>query len=416
MYRVDARSEAAREDSAGHSVGSLAEALAAASDPDVCGPTIIIGPGEYELGRFVVEKPTILRGQPGTTLVGSIINTTPLPIWLEELTLLEAPFPGAVLTVHPEAETTLVDVTIAEATGFGVLLHGGRLEMRDSRIERSGLGDEPELGRAIRELAPLLPRIGRFVPSHLNRMREAIDALPDGVLAPELSLQLRVLSNSLLTDLRCIGTGLYVSGGAYANVTGSHFSLNSRAGIVADGLATFVEGDHVSVIGNGLSVPPPVPGAEALITGGWCTGGIQVRNDAFVMLEQVISATNAGFGVIVHDGGMTFFDGLSTPENQDRWGIGAADGMAVVFSGALAAQNFETIGNDRAGILDVGSSNLFLFNGPSMGNRFGLVSDDCDIEEALPGNVVISGNSETDILVQTPPCSLGVPDEPPPLP
>jgi hypothetical protein len=416
-HYVDARAGRDGDGSANNPFASLDEALAAASDPSVCGPTIILVPGRYELGQLIVDKPTILRGQLGTTIVGSIVNVSALPVWLEDLTLADAPFPGAVFAVHPQAETTILHSIITGSNGSGVVVHGGRLEMSDSRIELSRLGDTPGMQREISGLVSSLPKVGQYVPSHLDRMQEAIDTLPDGAERPELSPNFVLNHHSyLLSWLKCFGTGLHVSGGGYANVNGSIFSSNARAGIVAEDIATFVEGQFVGVEFNGLT-PPSTNDIVQLLQEGACLGGVQVRKDAFVLLKDVLAVGNQSFGVVAHHGGLTFFDGLIITNTQDQVGLGQADGMAGLFGGSLAAQNFFSASNGRVGITDIDSLSLFLFNGQSTGNRFGLLSDNCEIEDILPGqNVIVSGNQEKDILLSMPPCNLPIPDDPSPLP
>lgn len=161
-YYVDERAGRGGDGSVEQPFAALVEALAAAGDTAVCGPTVILRSGRYKVGRLVLSKPTILRGQAGTTIVGSIVNVSALPLWVEELTLAEASFPGAVVAAHPDSETTLARVAITAATGIGAFQHGGRLEMRDSLIERSVAGDQTDAAQEIGRLASLLPRTGPY--------------------------------------------------------------------------------------------------------------------------------------------------------------------------------------------------------------------------------------------------------------
>lgn len=418
-YYVDENAGRGGDGSRERPFATLAEALAASADPAVCGPTVILFPGRYEIGRLVVEKPTILRGHPGTTIVASILNVSALPLWLEEIILADAPFPGAVFATHPEGETTLVQVEIRRATGFGLLLHGGLLEMSDSRIEASRAGDTAQAARMIGELTSLLPRTGPYVPSHLDSLQEAVDALPDGVLTPSLSpdFTVKVQPDLVALIVKCSGTGLYVSGGAHVILSGAtnYFVDNDRAGLVATDLATYVEGHDVYAQSNGVSGLEPAYNNEIyLLESGYCLGGIQVRQQAFVNLTGVNSSGNNYYGVIVHHGGMSFFNGLATFANTDLFDIGLGYGM-IGFDGSLAAQNFGSHLNELSGILIQSTSQFYLSSGQSTQNRYGVISSVCDIENYLAQhNVTVSGNTEADILL-LPSCPQPVPT-PPPLP
>ena len=81
-YYVDENAGRGGDGSREHPFATLGEAIAASANPAVCGPTIMLFPGRYEIGRLVLEKPTILRGQAGTVVVASILNVSALPLWL----------------------------------------------------------------------------------------------------------------------------------------------------------------------------------------------------------------------------------------------------------------------------------------------------------------------------------------------
>jgi hypothetical protein len=413
-FYVDPRAERGGDGSRERPFATVDEALAAADDPAICGPTLFLSPGDHELGRLILAKPTILRGESGTRLIASIVNVAALPLWLEDLTLADAPSPAAILAAHPRAETTLVRVRIANAAGIGALVHSGRLEIRDSLIEevRGSAGSEGAIG----DLTSILPRTGPYTPSHLARLQEVVATLPEGVVAPLLPLDLSIMSplhlGALLLD--CAGTGLYASGGAHVVLSGvTLLDSNDRAGLVATGLATFVEG-KVWALANGATGPPPPNNAVALLEKGYCMGGIQVRQDAFVNLSDTLANGNNHAGVIVHHGGMSFFDGLSTQGNAELFGLtGLGDGM-LGFQGSLAVQNFSSTLNGQAGIQLQGSQ-FYLSKGSSSQNDFGIIADVCDIEDYLvQHDVLVSGNTE-DVVIVNPTCGLGFPP-PPPVP
>jgi hypothetical protein len=274
------------------------------------------------------------------------------------------------------------------------------------------------------------------VPSHLGRLQDAVAVLPEGVLAPSLPLDFVVKAPVDFGTFvqNCIGTGLYVSGGAYVHLSGSAnmFNSNARAGISVTDIASYVEGQNVWAQLNGISGPPPPHNDVALLLeSGYCMGGIQVRQQGFVNLDNVYANGNNFFGVIIHHGGMSFFNEIHAHANADlSFGNSSGDGM-VAFGGSLAAQNFTSLVNERSGVLiqtawkfvmqngtwvQTGiAAQFFLSNGLSSLNSYGIVTDVCDIENYLAQHsVTVSGNSAADIYIQLP-CSLSAPP-PPPLP
>jgi len=413
-YYVDREAPRGRDGDAGH-YATVDDALAAAADDAVCGPTIFLSAGRYEIGQLVLSKPTIFRGQGQTELVGSIVNVSALPLWLERLVLADAPFPGAVFAVHPAAETTLVDVTIANATGFGAVVHGGSLEMRQSRIEGSRTATRTEAARSIGRLASMVPPSRPYSPSHLGWLREVVHALPPGVLGPDLPLDFRVKAPLKWGKLlQCSGTGLYVSGGVHVVLGGdaTFLTAHARAGLVAVDPGTYVEGQHVWAQLNGVFGPPPNANA-GIVEGAGCVGGIQVERGAFVNLTGVHANANQSFGVIIGPGGLSFLSDIEANSNGDVFDLGVGHGL-VGYQGTLQLQNFSAYSNLRAGLGIVEVPHFVLFGGTSSQNRFGIVTDVCDIEDYLPPhNVSVVGNDEQDIALLG--CPLPVP-EPPPAP
>jgi hypothetical protein len=418
-YHVDQAARRGGTGTAEDPFATLEEALAAADDEQVCGPTVVLQPGRYEVGRVVLAKPTILRGQiAAAVIVGTFVNVSPIPLWMEQLTIADAPAPGAVLAAHPDAEATLVEVAIENATGFGILLRGGRLDLRDVSIEGSRAAERTDVASETGWLARLWPRLKPYIPSHLGRLQESVDALPDGVLGPTLTPDFSIKEPFDFGSAfwSCMGTGLYVSGGGYANLTGNSnsFSSNANAGISVADQSSYVEGENVSAHLNGILGPPPPHGnVVALLESGYCLGGIQVRQEGFVNLKNVAAVGNKYFGVVIHHGGMSFFDQLVTNANGDYGFPNTGEGM-VGFKGSLAAQNFESFGNERNGIVIQGTPHFYLFNGLSTQNAIGVATDYCPIENyLLQHNVAVVGNAQADIVTLSPPCNLGVPSAPP---
>jgi hypothetical protein len=258
----------------------------------------------------------------------------------------------------------------------------------------------------------MAPTIGPYVPSHLDRLSEAVGTLPRGVVAPALPLDFTVAFSWDLAALvvRCLGTGLYVSGGGYANLTGTanYFTANDRAGIAVTDIASFVEGEHVWAVLNGLTGPAPTVGQyglKAWLDQGGCLGGIQVQRDAFVLLKDVHANFNEFFGVIAEHGGMSFFDGPQANWNTDVHHFAISAGMAGYFHGSLATQNFETIAKQDVGILLQDQALFFLTAGLSTNNRVGiaLVGMGCWVSTMIPTylqqhNVAVLGNVQNIVV------------------
>jgi len=331
------------------------------------------------------------------------------------------PSPGAVFAVHPDAQTTLTQVEITGATGFGVLLHSGSLEMRDSRIDGSRVAAPAEAARQIGRLVSMLPSRRPHSPSHLGRLQEAVEGLPEGVLGPSLPDDFAVMSTlnlgAFLRIRTCWGTGLYASGGAHVVLSGgpNFFNGNARAGIFASDLASFVEGQNVWAQLNGVFGSAPHPKA-GIVVGAGCVGGIHVENGAFVKLTDVHAHGNQSFGVIIGPGGFSFFSDFEANGNGDIFGLGLGHGM-VGFKGILQAQFFDSLANQDTGIIIQSAPHFFLFNGLSSNNKIGIFTDECDIKDyLLQQNVVVSGNTgpgSPDVVLKTPPCSLPIPEAPP---
>ncbi len=130
---------------AGRGFASIADALAAArADPSACGPTVALA-GRDPSPSIEITQPTILVGESGAEITATVWSTRGQPLWLQDVSLVDAPYPGALFVAHPGAETTLVSVTVERAQGFGLVHQGGLLsawstEVRDVRTAKSPRG------------------------------------------------------------------------------------------------------------------------------------------------------------------------------------------------------------------------------------------------------------------------------------
>src|SRR5262245_12218280 len=242
---------------------TLKEAVEQASRDDaVCGPTISVQPGRYDEGVIALTKPTIIDGAGGVTVVGTFASTGTYPPWIQNVAVDQAPFPGALVFSHPEADATLVNVRNAGANGFGILHNGGRLEAWNTVVDRAisperwevpgwfvqvPRSDRPE----DRSLLDGRTRLGdkavdRF--ARRDRMGPGIRRITDNVKSsPVLYVPIDL---ALLQG--CYGTGLYLSGGAYAELSGLSVSFNSGPGLVVRGASTWTTTDGITALSNGF--------------------------------------------------------------------------------------------------------------------------------------------------------------------
>lgn len=379
---------------------SLREAVEQASrDDSVCGPTISVRPGRYDEGLIKLTKPTIIDGAGGVTVVGTLANTGPYPLWIQNLTVEQAPFPGAVVFSHPEADATLINLEIKGASGFGILHNGGRLEVWNSVIDRTIMperwevpgwfdqvprSERPEdrsllvgrtrLGdRAVHKFA----RRDRMGPG-IRRITEKIKTSP-----------VKYLPSDLVNLEGCFGTGLYVSGGAYAELGGLVVLFNSRAGLVVRGASTWTTTEGITALGNGFqqSINDVVTALET----DSCFGGVDVDNGLLLAgggPSPVVG--NAHFGVLTRRAAVVGFAGLKAIGNKA--GPGSAelgDNVTVDKSFVALSENFELKSADRVGLLLVESSGNAI-DGEITLNHYGIAAESCPYTK----NVVVTQNVE----------------------
>src|SRR5262245_38343086 len=229
---------------------TLVDALEDGARSATCGSTIFLPPGRFEIGLVKITRPTTIRGVEGTTLVGTIVNASGVSLALEDLTIADAPFPGALIVSDPDADTTLRNVTVAGATGFGIIDNGGRLVARNSRVEHTRAPDSHdvaprELGDSLGPAAGSDPQPGRVRFPGRHKLALTFAAHTSGIRGVGSGWMGRV-QNALSTvgafvPIRvqglnvCSGTGLLLSSGAYAELSDVSFLFNAGAGLAMTG-------------------------------------------------------------------------------------------------------------------------------------------------------------------------------------
>lgn len=118
----------------GAALPSVAAALTEAQRLNACSVTVRIAAGTYS-DPLTVSRPTTLVGASrlSTVLTGGIVDRTVSGLTLRTLTLRDTPG-VAVLVETASATTTLEQVTVLRAHGYGVKQQGGTLVMRSSVV------------------------------------------------------------------------------------------------------------------------------------------------------------------------------------------------------------------------------------------------------------------------------------------
>lgn len=257
------------------------EAFAAGPARGDCGIRLEIQSGVYT-GNLVVSVPTILHGaaygKGRVVLGGNISNRSNSPLVVEQLTLRDSPAPGAVVVSHVQARTTLRDVTIERATGYGLRQTGGTL-----------LAD----GVTIRE----------------TRSAPATSPPPAKVRPLQQLLRQRM---SLLPDIHS-GSAIFVGGGSHASL--DHIALHgNRQGLVVAGRGTRLRASALTAIGQRGDPAQREHMCAAAIRNGFAA--VEVRDGALAYLVDVQLDDNEVYGLSVHDGGRAHVERVSIQHTQ----------------------------------------------------------------------------------------------------
>jgi hypothetical protein len=242
---------------------SIHEALAEAQRRDACGVAVILhGPGPYTETIEITRHTRITGSGPGpATLVGSIINRTASRLELTGLRLERAPTPGAVIVDHPCADTSLTAVNIVNAEHHGIWQRGGTL--------RAGLV---------------------------------------GVVGTRAG-------SSLVTE----GTGIFLTGGAVAEMGLLDVARNQSGGIVVDGMGTRLSARVANIVGNTAnpSFDYCALGEAGVISADQLTAGVVARAGANVSLSLSRIEDNALLGILLAGGAQGLITSVAVRSTDD---------------------------------------------------------------------------------------------------
>lgn len=392
--------------------GTIGDVLdAAARDTSVCGPTIFLAAGTYVEGELEITKPTVLVGEPGVVIIGGLRNTTGAPMWLQTFAMRSAPSPGALIVSHPKADSTVIDVDISNASGFGVVHHGGRLEAWNLNVD--GTRATPltlSLGPTVSSAPGRSGYPGRYALGSWLAGRAARREVMGAGLIKRIQTMLSVESFLAAESGLCSGTGLFASGGAYVELYNTSFSFNESAGLAARGSGTWVNVFSLGAALNGFAAAwSNFSDAVAANDSSACFGGVDIADHALLLGQGGSIFANSAVGLFVRRAvaGFAALSAGQTAESQSAFGIG--DDVLVYHGFISLSDQFSLIGADRAGLLMFNSSGNAI-DGVVSAERFGLVLQH-NSKLYLNENVDFSGG-EQDILTDG---DLPVP-EPPPVP
>lgn len=149
---VNAGTTAGKPDgSAENPFRTIGESMDKARFLALCAIEVVIAPGRYR-ETVIVDRDLILRGAaPGVVVEGSILNFEGHRLEVHGLTLLNSPSPGAIVVPFACSSTTIRDVLIDGATGYGVRQARGGLEMFRTQVRGTrGETSESSSGAGIR--------------------------------------------------------------------------------------------------------------------------------------------------------------------------------------------------------------------------------------------------------------------------
>jgi hypothetical protein len=240
-------------------------------------------------------------------IAGGFLNTSGAPLWLQSLKFLDAPSPGALFVSHALADTTLIDVAIEAARGFGVVHDGGRLEAWGLTLADTGVASLPPL--------PAGPAGSFGDPGNAA-------ALLNG-LAPAWSPFPNI--NEAFLSAACFG-GIDVADGAMLLANGVSMFGNAPVGIV-------LRRDSIADL-TGLEVTVSVAGDQ----GDW--GDNISAGTSFLSLSAFSSTHADRAGLLLFDSECNLSDGTLT---SNEYGIVSLGSSALYADEVTNAGNIEDL-------------------------------------------------------------------------
>jgi hypothetical protein len=270
---------------------SIGAALARAAADGLCGVDLLLARGFYpDEGDIVLSRHTRIHGDPErrTTVEGSIASTGPYRLVLEDVVL--APDGGRGVDVqHACASTSLTNVEIHFAQGYGVLQRGG-----------SFLADDVFVSQTTSE------------PDTLTR-----------------------------------GTGMALACGVTANLNEVSLEFNATSGLQVVGEGTSALAFDLDVISNG--VHPELAAEPCLFT----LGAVGVRDQAELTADVFRIHDNDSVGLLVSTSAQaTLRHGtISASRELDVPACAGGNNALVTDAGMLDMRNFDIRDADLCGLM-----------------------------------------------------------------
>jgi hypothetical protein len=239
-YHVDDDAAPGGDGSAGHPYQTLNQALDAADGLPAAVVTILLHPGCYH-ESVQIRIPTFVFGlpEPKPVVVGTFRNEAGDLLYLKDVIVEAAPYPGAVATIGQV--TFVVDSQIRKTGGYGVVQRGGTLRIFKSSIQDTrrlpGPHDCDESERAL-ALAPL-----PLLPPLL-----ILDPLGGTGVYVDSSAEARLIDVSI-SESKC--AGMIVRSKAVAKLDDVHIESSGSGGLVASGKDTLVTAEDLFVTNTG---------------------------------------------------------------------------------------------------------------------------------------------------------------------
>lgn len=226
---------------------TIADALGRAAALDLCAVELLVASGVYA-GDVDLSRHTRIDGAGARTrIAGSVTNLGAFELRLTDV-LVAPPAGQGIVGDDPCARTTLTNVYVQDATGYGVRHRGGSLDARGLTVV--GTRDEPD---------------------YVTR-----------------------------------GTGVYLTCGVEAALDDVILDANDAAGLHAAGDGTVVEVTDLRVTRTGVH-----PALIDACSFGQGVGAVQVRDGARLTVSLFTITSNEGYGLYAgFDGQATLRDGL----------------------------------------------------------------------------------------------------------
>ncbi|MGH2830676.1 MAG: right-handed parallel beta-helix repeat-containing protein [Actinomycetota bacterium] len=270
---------------------TIGDALARAEEIRAIGVKVLVEPGSYR-ENLVIHRNTRIFGDGGTVhLGGRVKNQSSSRLELDDVDVVRADAPGAIVVDHPCAHTVLNNVDVVDADLYGIWQRNGRLRYSNGFVTDTQAGVE--------------------LPSQ--------------------------------------GTGIYLTGGVRADLGNINLYDNTSGGLIAQGVGTAVIAENLVLRGN--SVNPFYLSADGPCLFDRGGGGVLVRFGAHMTLSDSSIADTAFLGAAAYSEGtiLTILDSRIDDTTQ----VGDCGGFSVsaLDDGYVRLEDVTLIGSDRCGLM-----------------------------------------------------------------